>query len=359
MWQPFHDDPEYYEDRARGLDGSVDREVIAARHGCDSWEALVARLGRLDREPFARAYRALEAHDADALRAELEAHPEIARQEGTNGNDLLAMATATGDERTVELLLAAGADPSHGNAHGWTPLHQTAYSGQLGLAERLLDAGADLGACGRGDGGTPLIVALWEGNAGLAEVFAARGGVRPRNLRAAAGLGDGALVAELLGTPEAGAHRGFYRPHGGFPEWTASDDPQEVLDEALSFAARNDRVDAVRQLVDAGAGLEADVYRGTPLMWAAAFGKTAAMRALLALGADVDGRSSFGGASHGKDVTPLHIAGQFGEAAAVEVLLDAGADTTIVDGHGYGTPAGWTEHGGHPELAARIRARVA
>jgi hypothetical protein len=41
------------------------------------------------------------------------------------------------------------------------------------------------------------------------------------------------MIRELMGTERAGAHRGFYRPHGGFPAWQPSDDPQEVIDEAL------------------------------------------------------------------------------------------------------------------------------
>ena len=54
------------------------------------------------------------------------------------------------------------------------------------------------------------------------------------------------MIADLVapdGTlaPAAGAHRGFYRPHGGFPFWKPADDPQEVLDEALSWAARANR----------------------------------------------------------------------------------------------------------------------
>ena len=106
MWQPFHADIAYYEDRARGLHGRVDRQAVAAEHGCADWDALVARVAALDREPFARAYRAIEAHDPDALRAELDAHPEVARQEGTNGNDLLGHGDR--DRRRADGRAAAG-----------------------------------------------------------------------------------------------------------------------------------------------------------------------------------------------------------------------------------------------------------
>ena len=58
---------------------------------------------------------------------------------------------------------------------------------------------------------------------------------------------------------------GFYRPHSGFPAWQPSDHSEEVRDEALAWAARNDRVEALDLLVARGAALEADVYRGTAL----------------------------------------------------------------------------------------------
>jgi len=380
VWQPYHPDLAYYGDRADGLlagardgtpaavrlfarhgapqDATGARRVVAAEHGCASWDALEKRVAGLAGAPFARAYRAIEAHDPDGLGIVLAAHPEVAHQEGTNGNDLLGMAVATYDERTVGLMLGAGADPSHPNAHGWTPLHQVAYADAVHLAPLLLEARADPGASGRGDGGTPLVAALFWGNRRVADLLTAAAGVLPRNLRAAAGAGDAALAGDLLGTDGAGAHRGFYRPHSGFPEWSPSGDPQEVLDEALAYAARNDRPETVALLARAGARLEADVYRGTALTWAAATGAAGAARTLLSLGAEVDGRSSFGGESHGRDVTPLHIAAQSGHADVAVLLLDAGADPAARDGHGYGTPDGWAEHGGHPRLAERIRSHA-
>ncbi len=377
----YHDDLDYYEGRAFGLRSSAEdgtpaavaafervgasltpvgaRLVVARSHGFVTWQALRRHIRRLPEsgEPFLRAYRAIEAHDPSGLREVLDRWPDVVSMEGTNGNDLLGMATATCDERTVGLLLECGADPSHPNAHGWTPLHQVGYANAVHLVDMLLGAGARTDAFARGDGGTPLVAALFWGHREVADLLA-RGGVQPRNLRAAAGVGDGALVDELAGTPQAGADRGFYRPHSGFPAWAPSDDPQEVLDEALAYAARSGRTSVLEALVGHGARLETDVYRGTPLIWAASTGRADAVRRLLDLGADPLGRGSYGGEGHGNDVTALHLAAAGGNAATVEVLLDAGADPTVLDGHGYGTPAGWARHGGHPKIAELIDNRA-
>ena len=179
----YHEDLDYYEGRAYGLHASARdgtesavaaferwnapvtqagaRTVVARRHGFASWAALRRHVAGLPEsgEPFARAYRAVEAHDVDGLRAQLERFPELAAAVGTNGNDLIGMAGATCDERLVRVLLDAGADPARGNAHGWTPLHQAAYSNLPLLARMLLDAGVPVDVSARGDGGTPLVVA--------------------------------------------------------------------------------------------------------------------------------------------------------------------------------------------------------
>jgi ankyrin repeat protein len=368
--RPYRSDPDYYEGRAEGLlasarDGTAGavavfarheapltldgaRAALAREHGFASWGELIDHLSRMDGDPFVRAYRAVEGHDVDGLAALLDETPELVAEVGTNGNDLLGMASATCDERLVAVLLERGADVTRGNVHGWTPLHQAAYGDLPALARMLLDAGAPVDVPARGAGGTPLVVALFWGNRATAEVLAERG-VHPRNLRAAAGLGR----LELAESP--GADRGFYRPHSGFPEWRPSDDPQEVLDEALSWAARNDRVDALDALVARGADVAADVYRGTALAWAAACDRPAAIRRLVELGADPSQRGTFGGPGHGEGVTALHLAAQGGRIEAVRALLDAGADPTATDDLYGSTPAGWAEHAGHGSVAALLR----
>jgi ankyrin repeat protein len=353
--EPFRTDLDYYEGRAEGI-ASVKavsigeaRRDLAARHGFASWEALRQHIeamaaGQEPPTPFVLAYRALEANDREGIVELLERFPDLVVQRGTNGNDLIGMA---GSVELVSLLLARGADPNRGNDYGWTKLHQAGYSDDCELAQLLLEAGARTDLSARGDGGTPLIAALFWGHRDVAGIL----GRDPGNLRVGAGLGDLDLIRELAGTPAAGAHRGFYRPHGGFPVWQPSDDPQEVLDEALVWAAKADRVDAIGLLVELGARVDADPYRGTPLSWAAANGRIESLRTLVELGADPNQRGTFGGPGHGEGVTAIHLAAQAGRRDAVVVLRELGADPLLVDDLHGGTALGWARVGGHEDLA--------
>jgi ankyrin repeat protein len=353
--QPFRTELAYYSGRARGIASVTGatlpeaRRELAARHGFGSWKALRGHVEAMQTgdeapAPFMLAYQAVEAADGEALVRLLDRFPDLVVQRGTNGNDLLGMA---GSHEIVSLLLERGADPNRGNDYGWTKLHQAGYSNDCELARLMLAAGARTDQFARGDGGTPLVAALFWGNREVSELL----GQSPLNLRVAAGLGDLELIRQLAGTPEAGTHRGFYRPHGGFPVWQPSDNPQEVIDEALVWAAKSDRVDAIRLLVELGAHVNADPYRGTPLTWAAAKGRIDAVRTLVELGADPNQRGTFGGLDHGEGVTAIHLASQAGERETVLTLLELGADPLIVDGLHSGNAHGWASHGGHDDLA--------
>ena len=392
----FVDDVGYYEDRADGLrsvvagglpsgaeivrtyhpalaqasDAEVQalsvadaRLVLAREHGFESWAGFRRHVQGLAEsgEPFRRAFRAIEARDREALSDLLDRYPGLVSARGTNGNDLLglaaSMACGRGDTSLVSELLARGADPNGANDRGWTPLHQAGYGNDLRLARLLLEAGARTDLSAHGEGGTPLAAALFWGHATTADFLAERE-VTPHNLRIAAGLGrrdliDGFVDGDRL--VAAGQARAFYRPHTGFPPWQPSDNPQEIVDEALVWAAKSDRADVLGRLVELGADIDADPYRGTALTWAAVNGNVAAVRRLVELGADLDRKATFGGPDHGQGVTALHLAAQNGRRAAVEALVEAGADPAITDDLYGGPAAGWAEHGGHASIAEYLR----
>ncbi len=328
------------------------RLVYAREHGFASWEELTQRVEALASrkdmaaEPFLAAFGTLQSGDAAALRALLNAHPGVARERGTNGNTLLNLAVGIaaggGGLDCIQMLLDAGADANEGNDRGATPLHQAAYSNRSDIAAILIQHAAALDAEAHGAGGTPLAMALFWGHREVADLLGSFE-VTPKNLRTAAGLGRADLVEAFFNSagallPEAAAARGFYRPHSGFPDWQPSSNPQEILDEALVWACKSDRVQALEALVRAGAHLDADPYRGTPLIWAAFCNRTRAAAWLLDRGADVNRRATFGGATHGQGITALHIAAQYGHLDMAKLLVERGADRFLKDDLHGATP---------------------
>ncbi len=212
------------------------RLVVGRQHGFESWFAFAAHIADLAGGrcggPFPTAFQAIEASDAQALRACLETHPSLVRARGTNGNSLLHLAAGARALPCALALLERGAHPDLANDRGASPLHQAGYGNQPELAAALLAAGARPDGSAYGEGGTPLAWALFWGHREVTAVLAAAAAV-PLNLRVAAGLGRVDLLDSLCspgGTlaAKAGAHRGFYRPHTGFPDWTPSDKPAHV-----------------------------------------------------------------------------------------------------------------------------------
>ncbi len=349
------------------------RLVYAREHGFETWEDLKKRVDLLASdtaavatEPFMAAFAALQSGDADGCEALLRTNPSLPSERGTNGNTLLNLAVSfagradwKGGMSQIKALLAAGADVNEGNDRGWTPLHAAAYSNQPEIAALLIANGAALDVEAHGAGGTPLIVALFWGHREAADLLG-RHSAAPNNLRAAAGLGIPELVEDCFHsdgtlTAEACAARGFYRPHSGFPDWQPSPDPQEVLDEALVWASKSNRLAVLERLVTAGARVNADPYRGTPLIWAAVCNRTEAARWLLDHGADINQKATFGGATHGQGITALHMAAQYGHLAMVKLLVERGADLSIKDDLYQATAEGGAAHFGQTEVRAYLR----
>jgi ankyrin repeat protein len=367
-WHPRYADRTDEEIRQAPFTEADARLVYAREHGFETWDDLVSRVNLLasskdaaTTEPFMAAFGALQSGNAAAFEALLRANPRLVNERGTNGNTLLNLAVSfagrpgwRGGLSAIEALLAAGCDVNDANDRGWTPLHAAAYSNKPEIAAMLLAKGAALDAEAHGAGGTPLIAALFWGHREAADLLG-RHAVTPDNLRAAAGLGSLELVeacfrGERTLTLEAGAARGFYRPHSGFPDWQPSTDPQEVLDEALVWACKSNRVGVLERLVRAGARPDGEPYRGTPLIWAASCNRTEAATWLLNHGANVNQKGGFGGATHGQGITALHIAAQQGHTPMVQLLIDGGSDRSAKDDLYHGTPEGWANQSGSVEV---------
>lgn len=351
------------------------RVTYANQHGFRSWPEMMARVDALRRgdadEPFMRAFEALGRADLPQLSALVREHPDLLNACGTNGNTLLNLAVSLAGSMCgplppqagaiFKLLLGLGSDVNLANDRGWTPLHQAAYTNRGDLAQHLLGAGAACDREAHGDGGTPLAVALFWGHRDVSDVLAAHG-IVSLNLRIAAGLGRRDLILRQFDTggaltSDAGRGRGFYRPHSGFPVWQRSDTRQEILDEALVWACKSNRVEVLGLLADHGARVEADPYRGTPLLWASACAALDAVRWLLDYGADVNQQATFGGPGHGEGVTALHLAAERGDMPMIQLLCAAGADVTIKDGLYGSTPVGWADHNGCAAAREYLRSK--
>jgi ankyrin repeat protein len=348
-WHPSFSDWSDEEIRQAPFTEEDSRLVYAREHGFETWNDLTTRVNLLasipataTNEPFMAAFATLQAGDVARFEALLRSNPRLASERGTNGNTLLNLAVSLagkldwrGRMSSIEVLLGAGSDVNEGNDRGWTPLHAAAYANKPEIAALLIEKGAALDAEAHGAGGTPLIAALFWGHREVADLLGLHS-VAPGNLRAAAGLGIPHLVDACFNTDgtltsEACAARGFYRPHSGFPDWQPSTDPQEILDEALVWACKSNRLGALDRLVRAGARLNADPYRGTALIWAAVGNRTETVAWLLDHGANINQKATFGGLTHGQGITALHMAAQNGHMPVVKLLIERGADRHLRD----------------------------
>ena len=307
------------------------------------------------------ACEAAQAGDNARLLEILEASPEVVTYKTATDDTLLGLAcrSATGDiaippvsgtnaqHQAVDLILEAGADVNAGTTEAWTPLHTAAMAGHIDLARRLLRAGASTnGSLYQSQGGSPLALALFYAKTEVGRLLAQP--AVPDNFRHAAALGRNLNRFFSGGKFTAAAKEGldFYRPLLVFPKWNREFSRQEVLDEALTWAARNGQCESMASLVQHGAGVNSNAYRGTPLLWAIYGGDLRAITWLLDQGADPNLRHDFGGQDHGVRAVALHLAAQHDSVDCVELLLNRGADPHIVDGAHGGDALGWAEFSG-------------
>ncbi|MBZ5715898.1 ankyrin repeat domain-containing protein [Nannocystis pusilla] len=217
-----------------------------------------------------------------------------------------------------------------------TPLHLAVARGLRTALSRLVGYGADLHAH-TDDGLTALALALARGDAAQVEVLH--------------GLGAREDVATALvtGDLEAMATRLAAEPQ-----------PPELLACWLALAAKNGRPEAIEVLLRGGAEVDARTRRllgETPaevsaLHMAAREGHVAAVLALLAAGASVDGCAGPG------LPTPLHVAAGNGHLEVVRALLGHGAAVAARERIYGATPLQWAEFNEQAEVAALLQAGV-
>jgi ankyrin repeat protein len=249
---------------------------------------------------IAPALDALLRNDAEALQVAIDADGEIASVRW-NDNTLLEWCTQPPHgiaPEVIGVLVSAGAELDRAlNLAGCWNLPE--------MCAHLLAAGADPTARADADI-TPLESAAMHGSVEASDVLLASGLHRP-GLWLAAAAGQ---VDELRSWIDAGG--GLTRPVGNYRPNLAdvgrpagrppTDDPSEILGEALVFAAANDRSEAVDLLLDVGVDIDARPYRNT---------------------------------------TGLHLAVQFHRPTMVEHLLDRGASPKIADDEHDSTAIGW------------------
>ncbi|KAG0483418.1 hypothetical protein HPP92_011502 [Vanilla planifolia] len=189
-----------------------------------------------------------------------------ANQTDIKGRTPVHAAAAGGSLDALHLCLTSGGEPDRADVGGWTPLHYAASGGHLSAAELLIEASSldprrVLTRKSSGDGRkTPMDLAVENGHLELYELLRPRGEV----IRAAR---SGDVVAVIKATGGVGES-----DQNG---WTA-----------LHVAAFKGRAEAVRELLERGAEVEAVDDEGyTPLRCALEAGHTEVALLLVGSGA--------------------------------------------------------------------------
>ena len=118
---------------------------------------------------------------------------------------------------------------------------------------------------------------------------------------------------------------------------------------------KSGRLAVLERLVRAGARLNADPYRGTPLIWAAVCNRTETVAWLLDHGANINQKATFGGPAHGQGITALHMAAQSGHLPVVKLLVERGADRSIQDDLYQSTAEGGAAYFGRNQVRDYLR----
>jgi ankyrin repeat protein len=216
---------------------------------------------------------------SESLRALLAAAPNAVNERDELGFTPLHWAAVEGRRESVELLLAAGADPMASDNFGYHPLEWAAHAGHLGLVQLLVTKTAGQELHGKRLN-LPLALAVKKGNLDVAQFL----------LNAGADANAGYSIGRYQSTPLQTA----------------------VMDQSTSM---------VELLLSHGADvLPVAAPEGTLFhLWVYGGGAPRVADLLLSRHNDVNAKDRQG-------ETPLHLAVRYGQKPAVEWLLKHGAD---------------------------------
>jgi ankyrin repeat protein/beta-lactamase regulating signal transducer with metallopeptidase domain len=240
------------------------------------------------------------------------ANVQVVAKDGTTP---LLRAVQAGDRELVDLILSKGADVNTKDKQGRTMLGFAAALGHREVAELLIAKGADVNARDNAMGW-----ALANDRVAIAKMLAAKG-AEGVTLPVAARIGDLARVKSLL---EQGADVNAEDFRGA---------------TALHYAARGGFQEMVEVLLAKGANVNAIAYGSSAAEHALGNGRPAIVELLSAKGA--------------ADVPPLHLAVHKRDLAHVRDLLEKGADVKQRTQHGI-APLHVAARTGHTEIAALL-----
>jgi ankyrin repeat protein len=248
--------------------------------------------------------------------------------------EALVSAAGNGNEEAVERLINAGVDLNACNKSGDTALVVAARNGRAAVVRKLLASGAGVNVRDR-SGGTALPAALEKGHTVLFRQLlkaGADGYSRDVAFRTAIVAGDVDILRELVtsGVDAAAPVEGVIS-HVGLAVMNNRPAALKALIEfgagvnstlkgrdsynPLEAAARFERVDMCKVLIDAGADARS---KELALCAAASVGNTDIAKLLLAAGVNVNARGQYG-------KTALEHATENGHLGIVQLLLAAGA----------------------------------
>src|SRR5215813_5986299 len=215
-----------------------------------------------------------------------------------NVNEDLIAAAKKGDVEAVKSLIAKGANVNARTNYGATALHFAADRGHLEVVKALVEAGADVNAKDEFYKFTQTMMAMMRQRK---EVIA--------YLQQVADAKKAAPQTSVPATVPTAASR------------SAATNADPSLNEELLNAAKRGDAAAVKSLLAKGADVNAKTrYNQTPLMFAAEKGHLEIVKVLIETGADVNVVDTFY-----KFFTPLYGAASKGHVDVVKLLLEKGA----------------------------------